>query len=483
MGDVSRFTTYHSSREIPRFVLDGLVKAYIQIFSESPWHEAWSPEEVIAKLQLEISKQPAFLTVMRGDDEYPIGGFCWGAVIPVASIPQRVRGARHMTAVQSAELEAMAGSLRASQILFVDELAIIPRFRDGMRPIASVTLPLLRMARNAGTGVICWSTKESQIVPILLHYRFKSIATIGEIQFLWVSARTVRYLNSITEDLAYKLSDSKKDIIASAISPYEQYCTGHGGGHQYFTALIMGIGSSPKTFTHSGSNVLDSVLAYDRAEVHDIYLGQINMAIVSSFCGPSGLIWGYDIVPSRQSAKIIEEAKEHPELRGIPVYSGEGLRTAARMLFGTNKKRRFPFLPGSHVFCAGRYVFIPGPALAYAAIGIGIPQDRSRTAAVFMEDAGQIFFEKDTSGKIDKKRTEIMLNMARSVVKIGKNQRVKYKEIIVDCIMKKIPAGEIGCSLVAIPYFHLAKSAHTETLEHENLESWALRTQDLAIDS
>jgi len=89
---------------------------------------------------------------------------------------------------------------------------------------------------------------------------------------------------------------------------------GQGG---YLTALIMGFGSFPKTFSHKGSEVLDSVLAYDRAEVEDIYLGQINMSLVSSFSGPEGLIWGYDCARKAEEAWSPKSIKLPADLQEV----------------------------------------------------------------------------------------------------------------------------------------------------------------------
>ena len=272
---------------------------------------------------------------------------------------------------------------------------------------------------------------------------------------------------------------SRQHILSLAIGRHDQYCEGNGGASGYLTALVMGIGLFPKTFSHQGSELLDRVLAYDSAEVDDAYLGQINMTLVSSFCGPEGLIWGYDVARKESSLFPAVEGDASPELAKIRVKSGQGLRDAARMLFGTAAERHFPFLPGSHVFCAGRYRFIWGPVQLYAAVAVGIPVDRARAACVLMEDVGKLLV-RDTQA-LEERKHEILVHMAQSVLEIGKNQGVEYSEIFVDCIVKNIPEGSVGCPMVAMPYFRLAKNAYDEYLHKQSLDDWAEKKSSLFL--
>lgn len=60
----------------------------------------------------------------------------------------------------------------------------------------------------------------------------------------------------------------------------------------------------------------------------------------------------------------------------------------------------------------------------------------------------------------------------RSVVEIGKIQKIKYKEIFIDFYSKEIKEDEVGCVLVAMPYFHLASKAFCEGIDNLSLEEW-----------
>lgn len=275
-----------------------------------------------------------------------------------------------------------------------------------------------------------------------------------------------------------QISFSKNEIIRSSLSPYDNYCVGYAGKGGYFTALVMGIGRFKKTFSRSGSKILDTIIAYDRAEIADSYLGQINMQIVSSFCGPQGIIWGYDVVSEEEinTPLQLQEAR-HQKLEGVEIKSGGFLRRASKALLGTNDARHFPFLPGTHVPCAGRFQTMEGPGHLYAGIGIGIPENRAKNACLLMEDVGILG---QTSRSIEEK---ILLDLAQSILEVGKNQKIIYKEIFVDFVNKEIQSNEIGCALVAMPYFHLAKKASHENLTQQTLKEWTKNSERYFISN
>lgn len=264
-----------------------------------------------------------------------------------------------------------------------------------------------------------------------------------------------------------KTSFLKDKIIQSSLSPYDNYCVGFSGKGGYITALILAIDSFRKRFSRPGSKILDSIMAYDRAEVTDTYIGQINMEIVSSFIGSQGLIWGYDLakeeklkIPSMLNKNILKK------FRGIEIKNGENLRRAGKMLFGGRDKRHFPLLPGTHVPCAGKFHFEEGPVYLYAAASIGVPENREKSACILMEDVGKL---KKVTPQV---KQRILLNGIQSVLEIGKNHKINYREIFVDLVIKKINSNEMGCALIAIPYFHLAKKALHKNLAQQTLTEW-----------
>ena len=267
----------------------------------------------------------------------------------------------------------------------------------------------------------------------------------------------------------------KKRVIKSILSPYRQYCVGYPGQGNYLSALVMGIGAFKNTFSHSGSDILDKIVAYDKAEVSGAYTGQINMSLVSSFIGSQGLIWGYDIV-KQEDIKLPSflSLQKLSEFQGIEIKNGENLRKASKALFGTNKEKHFPFLPGTHVPCAGRFYHESGPVILYGVVAIGIPRNREKAACLLMEDVGKIV---TLGGNIELIKEKIILDTIRSVIKIGRNHGVEYQEIFIDFISEKISPDEMGCVLIAMPYFLLAKKAFNMRLISQSLEEWIKNTQ------
>ncbi|MDY6794394.1 MAG: histidine decarboxylase, pyruvoyl type [Actinomycetota bacterium] len=264
---------------------------------------------------------------------------------------------------------------------------------------------------------------------------------------------------------------SPRDVIRSSIGPDDQYCVGFTGIGGYCVSPVMAIGSARENFSSSGSPMLDAIMAYDSAEVEDVYIGQINMITVSSFCGPQGVIWGYDVARNEIEGPPLFVEGELWEFNGLSIKSGEKLRESSRMLFGTRKNRHFPLLPGGHVSCASKYRSFRGPVVLYAAIAIGIPEDRSCDACLLMEDVG-CCNDVLVGGRDLKARKRIAVNMIRSVLGVGENQGISYREVIVDVITREIGRGEVGCALVAAPYFQLARKAYHYDLTDLSLQEW-----------
>lgn len=262
---------------------------------------------------------------------------------------------------------------------------------------------------------------------------------------------------------------SKKEKLFSAISPYRDYSFGYMGQGGYLLGLVAAIGRSWQRFGHKGSDVLDTIVAFDDAEVRGAYFGQINMVTVSSFSGPDGLIWGYDIVPSNTAPRdfFVTLQKRFPE---IVLRDGMEIRSATEALFGTARKKNFPLYPGCIVPSAGRSFFKKGPAELYAAVGIGVPDAREKDACLIMEDVGVLPQGIDT--RMGGAVSNILANIVCSINHIGKAHGISYEEIILDFTAEKVSEGETGCAFVAAPYFQLARGAYDKNLTKFTLNQW-----------
>ena len=88
---------------------------------------------------------------------------------------------------------------------------------------------------------------------------------------------------------------NRVDVVNGAVGPFDDYCDGYGNpgssGGGYISVLKLSTGTVAKTM----DSVLEGIVSYDRAEKNDAYAGQINMIAASSFSGPNGAVWGYDL--------------------------------------------------------------------------------------------------------------------------------------------------------------------------------------------
>jgi len=264
----------------------------------------------------------------------------------------------------------------------------------------------------------------------------------------------------------------KEQILEVSASPYRNYCAGYPGTGGYIVTTVMGISAVADPCGHSGFNLLDSIKAFDLAESTEAYIGQINMATVSSFCGPEGLIWGHDVARTKApSPHPLAGAEGMEEFGDIRLHAGSDLRLAARALFGTASSRRFPILYGSHVPCASRYRTARGPARLYAACAVCVPAGRDVAACLLLEDAGDLEYSLDENG-IAVARDHILKDMLRAARAIGGNHGTAYTDLYIDFTQRRIEEDEVGCALVAMPYIQIAQGAYNKGIATQPLEEW-----------
>ncbi len=277
-------------------------------------------------------------------------------------------------------------------------------------------------------------------------------------------------------------------------SAYNQHCTGYQNpdniGTGYILAPSLHVGSVPIKFSHPDSVILDEINAFDMAEARGVYLGQINVITVSSFCGPQGLIWGYDLVThaalQHKSQLKITTLTNHQKNK-VPVYEAAPLFEATQQLLGGRDGKHFPILPGSHVPCATKRIIKTGPSHLYCALAIGIPQNRKQQACLLMENVGEMGPIPHTAESIEQYRQHIKLDTAQSILLVGENQNINYQKIFVGISDIVITAGSIGCALVAAPYLCLAKKAiptnykTADALKSLSLNQWQQKVEKFYI--
>ena len=284
---------------------------------------------------------------------------------------------------------------------------------------------------------------------------------------------------------------SAANVADNARSGNDNYCYGYGNvdtkGY-YITTVKLETGKvSIKGL--GKDEVLEGIVAYDRAERNGAYIGQINMITVSSFAGPNSAIWGYDIakISDLRSDKLYDIQSDDT---CIPVYSMDHLLKATETLFGTEKSRFFPPLAGAHVPCAAKSANSNDPSTGeptsgwvWSYLSLAIAQNRERDACLFVEDAG--FFaddftygkvkqldEQEVIAKLDKKTHQV----TRSQMLCGKNQSVAFKEIFVSYRYLRVNQDHYGTAFTCAPYITLAENAYPSgggsELASMSLDEW-----------
>ncbi len=260
-------------------------------------------------------------------------------------------------------------------------------------------------------------------------------------------------------------------IDKTAISFYDRYCDGYACPGAYGNGYVSVLKIATSAVIKTDDFLLDAIVAYDRAEANDAYIGQINMEAASSFCGIAGQVWGYDLA----TADVIAKDEQKPVLEveqcdgsTLPVYDAQPLIEAGIALFGTEKNRRFPPAPGAHVLCANKSVTALRPregALpegqaygVWCAIALSIARDRDNAADLFIEDAG-LWTQNDDPNDLKTFMEKHREAVVWSVVACGKDQSVLYDRTYISFAYIIMKPGEVGTALAVAPYITLARHA------------------------
>ena len=260
-------------------------------------------------------------------------------------------------------------------------------------------------------------------------------------------------------------------IDRTAISSYDRYCDGYmaagNQGQGYVSVLKVSVGQVKKTQDF----LLDSIVAYDRAECNDAYVGQINMLTASSFCGIAGQVWGFDLAIHDEilkgNDKLLFEVDQYDGTK-LPVYDAQYLLKAGEALFGTDKARRYPPVPGGHVICANKSVTtyrpVSGPLAdgqAYGCwcfIAISMTRNREGSADLFIEDAG-LWTKNDNPDDLRAFLDQHAREVVWSVTSCGADSEVLFDRTYIGYNYLIMDPGYIGTALTCAPYVALAKKA------------------------
>lgn len=274
---------------------------------------------------------------------------------------------------------------------------------------------------------------------------------------------------------------SKPLVHTPPSSRFQDYCEGYfsADSPQYLLGVSVKAAVADNSLTCPGSTLLDEINAFDSAEVSGVNLGQLNVITVSSFCGPQGMIWGYDVCRPAAGHRLLDTTSRNGQKADL--YDLDDLAQPFERLIGTVEAKRFPFMPGSHVPAALKSKTMRQPGRLYAALALGIPEDRRSQACLMMENTG--FIVEDENWEVQ--RAEIFEQQAQSVLAIGENQQVRYHKIFIGISSVQIHEGQTGCAMAMAPYFRLAQNAFVEEqdLSRMTLEEWEAAAQGRFLNS
>jgi len=262
------------------------------------------------------------------------------------------------------------------------------------------------------------------------------------------------------------------DILPNIISPFDAYCSGSGmqPTDAYVTTPLIATGVTPSECSHSGSDLLDRIIAFDRAEGEFANITQTNMVTVSSFNGLNGVILGYDLLPQELRRHPLVDENQYPY-----VYDAAPLFEVTQALYGTVRDKHFPIAPGQHLLCAYKTFYHAGPSVIYGALALAIAEDRSQNADLFMEDHGLLSISHHNT-VTPEQQMAVVENLILAVDQISNNLGIRYKKIFVGFKYRNVKAGEMGCVITAAPYIHLARKAipHNDPtlLQTMRLDEW-----------
>ena len=90
-----------------------------------------------------------------------------------------------------------------------------------------------------------------------------------------------------------------------AIGPFDAYCDGYGRPGARGLGYVCVLKVATATVEKTDDALLDRIVALDRAEAAQAYLGQINMETASSFCGIAGQVWGHDLAVAEDRKSVV----------------------------------------------------------------------------------------------------------------------------------------------------------------------------------
>lgn len=281
--------------------------------------------------------------------------------------------------------------------------------------------------------------------------------------------------------------------VHGSIAPYAKECSaflnaaGPANCH-YLNVCKLSIGQVKiDIFPPGADDLTEGILAYDRAETNDGYMGQLNVVAASSFIGPGGCLWGYDLannLEAREEWAFSKTTEWKTNYGGTSVYKIDCLLEAGQRLLGSGplfneyyvpeqcrqpyardvQNIRFRIRPGEMTSAAVKSASTHQPGAIWSAIGVAIPQDEfaDTEARLFYEDAGSFAGDQPEASAPEwySQLERRMEAVAGTMVMNAKDQNIlKFKEIYIGFVMQVVKKGYYAEAITLSPYIRLASDA------------------------
>ncbi len=281
----------------------------------------------------------------------------------------------------------------------------------------------------------------------------------------------------IMEELMSNVKYDAAKVISEAVGHNQQFCTpSHVGA--YITTLKLSVDTVPAKEMDA---ITEVIVATNRCERNDAYMGQVNLFPHARFCGLEGAVWGLDLAKSDEPEEPLY-MQAMPDGTEIPVVNIKPLLHATERLFGQYNQQRFPILPGANVLGSGRKAIAKGPTWTWAVIGVGIPANRDFGACFLVEDASAHGDYNTTEGEIIGYLKGIQRKVTNGIALSAKDLDVALGKIYIGFKYVFTEPDQLGCAMACTPFVRLAEGAIPQGAQAADLQSLSISQWEQVLD-
>lgn len=174
--DIEEKVLFYTTTPKDQNLLQSLINCYQAIFSAPPWNEFWTEEEILSKINKELTDK-SFLVILKGDKNFPVGGFCWGKILPINELENHIKIA--LKEKPSGIEKILSEKCKEDKILYFHEFAIHPKFRAGLKPVISLLYYGLKFGSSHEVyQTLFWTSPKSHIFRLAIGVGYEPIFTL-----------------------------------------------------------------------------------------------------------------------------------------------------------------------------------------------------------------------------------------------------------------------------------------------------------------